>query len=298
VSGNPVGVGPIGWVNDDLRDWGAERSGADVLREISDCGFDGTEMSYRFPQEPAELKRTLAEYGLVLAAAYRWTNLANPDLHEEELELARRHVDFCRQAGARFVTVAEGTGSLHWDRRGPAKEVTPLSEEQFGLLVRGLEETGRYAREHGLTLSVHPHGGTAVETEEDTERLLAALDPDLVGYCYDSGHVLYGGGDPGRAAERWAERITYVHLKDVRAEVLGSVRREGLDFAAAVRRNVFCTPGTGSIDFDRPLRALQDAGYSGWYVIEAEQDPAQYDAATVSRAALRFLQERYGLGNV
>lgn len=294
---NPVGVGPIGWVNDDLRDWGADRDGDDVLREISEIGFDGTEMSYRFPAEPGALKEKLASHGLVLAAAYRWTNLSVPEFHEEELRLAREHVDFCRAAGARFVTVAEGGGSLHWDRRGPADKVTPVDGEAFHLLLDGLHETGRYAREQGLTLSIHPHGGTAFEAEDDIARLFGALDPELVGYCYDSGHVLYGGGDPGRVAERWADRITYVHLKDVRLPVLESVRREGLDFAAAVRRNVFCTPGSGGIDFDRPLAALKEAGYRGWYVIEAEQDPAQYDAATVSREALTFLRERYGIGN-
>lgn len=297
MTGNPVGVGPIGWINDDLRDWGAGRSGTEVMREIAEIGFAGTEMSYRFPQDPAVLKETLAGHGLVLASAYRWTNLAAAEFFDEELRLARAHVDFCGAAGARFVNVAEGTGSLHWDRRGPAETVTPVTDDDFARLVRGLEETGRYAREQGLTLSVHPHAGTAFETEADTARLLGALDPELVGWCYDSGHVLCGGGDPGQLAERFADRITYVHLKDVRLPVLERVRREGLDFAAAVRSNVFCTPGAGSIDFGPLLAVLKKAGYRGWYVIEAEQDPAQYDAATVSREALRFLREEYGIGN-
>ena len=52
MRGNDLGVGPIGWVNDDLRDWGADRQGVDVLREISELGFHGTEMSYRFPLDP------------------------------------------------------------------------------------------------------------------------------------------------------------------------------------------------------------------------------------------------------
>src|SRR5690625_1326186 len=216
---NPLGVGPIGWVNDDLRDWGAERSGEEVMAEIAGLGLNGTEMSYRFPQDPAELKAALAGHGLVLSAAYRWANLASEQFHDEELELARQHVDFCHAAGARFATFAEGTGSQHWDRRGPAQQVTQLDEKSWerllsGLhrtgevtqldekswerLLSGLHRTGEYARSLGVRVTVHPHGGTAIETAEHTDRLLGSLDPDLAGWCLDTGHVLYGG-EIGRA---------------------------------------------------------------------------------------------------
>ncbi len=290
-----VGVGPIGWVNDDLRDWGADRLGEDVMREIQEAGFDGTEMSYRFPQDPRELRAALDSHGLVLAAAYRWTNLADPEFHAEEVALARRHVDFCRAAGARFATLAEGTGSLHWDRRGEAADVTPLDEAGWELLTHGLHEVGRHARSIGMRVTVHPHGGTAVESEDETARLLESLDPALVGWCLDTGHVAYGGTDPGRMTERFAGRVSYVHLKDVRQEVLAEARASGWSFARAVRANVFCTPGAGSLDFDPVIRALKEAGYDGWYVVEAEQDPALHPAAEVSRAAREFLREHHDI---
>ena len=295
MSGNLLGVGPIGWVNDDLRDWGAGRDGLEVLRDISELGFHGTEMSYSFPQEPADLRRTLDGFGLVLAAAYRWTNFTVPEFHAEEIELAKAHVDFCKAAGARFATLAEGGGSQHWDRRGARQVVERLDDAGWKLLVAGLEEVGDYARRQGIRLSVHPHGGTAVESAEEVGRLLGALDPELVGYCFDSGHALYGGSDPARLAGRWAHRISYVHLKDVRPEVLGRARAEGWDFATSVRHNIFCTPGVGVIDFDPLMAVLNDAGYQGWLVIEAEQDPELHDARDVSGKALELLKGRYGL---
>lgn len=292
---NPLGVGPIGWVNDDLRDWGAERSGEEVMAEIAGLGLNGTEMSYRFPQDPAELKAALAGHGLVLSAAYRWANLASEQFHDEELELARQHVDFCHAAGARFATFAEGTGSQHWDRRGPAQQVTQLDEKGWERLLSGLHRTGEYARSLGVRVTVHPHGGTAIETAEHTDRLLSSLDPDLAGWCLDTGHVLYGGADPVELSRRWAHRVDYVHLKDVRAEVLQQARAAGWDFATAVRNNIFCTPGAGLIDFRPVIAALRDVGYSGWYIIEAEQDPARFDARTVTADALRYLDRELGL---
>lgn len=295
MSGHLFGVGPIGWVNDDLRDWGAERSGDEVMREIAASGFDGTEMSYRFPAEPGELKDTLSGHGLVLAAAYRWTNFTVPEFTAEEISLAKQHVDFCRAAGAKFATLAEGGGSQHWDRRGQRDEIVQLSGSGWELLLDSLHEVGTHAAEQGVRLTIHPHGGTAVETEEHVERLLTGLNPELVGYCYDSGHVLYGGGDPGAIARRWATRIDYVHLKDVRYRVLERARDREWDFATAVRNNIFCTPGAGMIDFDPVITALKGADYSGWLVIEAEQDPAVHDAKTVSEKSLSWLRGKYSL---
>ncbi|MBP8087673.1 MAG: myo-inosose-2 dehydratase, partial [Polaromonas sp.] len=36
----------------------------------------------------------------------------------------------------------------------------------------------------------------------------------------------------------------------------------------------FTVPGDGVIDYDAILRTLHAAGYQGWLVVEAEQDPA------------------------
>jgi len=293
--GPRVGIGPIGWVNDDIRGWGPGFTAEQVMSDMAALGYEGSEMSYVYPQEPASLRAALAAHGLVLAGAYRWTNFAHAEFLEEELALAREHVDFCRAAGAEYANLAEGGGSLHWDRRGTRSAVEPLSDEQWARVCRAFDAVGEYARERGITLCVHPHGGTAIESASEIEQLFASTDPGLVGYCLDTGHVAYGGGDPGEVTRLLAPRVRYVHLKDVREDVLARVRAEGLSFVEAVKANVFCTPGAGALDFDPVMSALKDAGYAGWYIVEAEQDPAVHDPHEVSGAAREFLRERYGL---
>lgn len=295
ASGPRVGVGPIGWVNDDIRGWGPEYTAERVMSEMAELGFAGSEMSYVYPQEPAALKAALAGHGLVLAGAYRWTNFAHEDLLASELAAARAHVDFCRAAGAGYANLAEGGGSLHWDAGGQRSSVAPLSEAQWARVCAALNEVGAYARERGVALCVHPHGGTAIERPAEIERLFAQTDPELVGYCLDTGHIAYGGADPGEVTRSLASRVGYVHLKDVRADVLARVRAEGLSFVEAVKANVFCTPGAGALDFDPVMAALEGAGYAGWYIVEAEQDPAVHDPYRVSGAAREFLRDRYGL---
>ncbi|MBW7917185.1 MAG: TIM barrel protein [Trueperaceae bacterium] len=290
-----VGIGPIGWVNDDIRGWGPGYTAEQVMSDMAALGYAGSEMSYVYPQEPAALRAALAGHGLVLAGAYRWTNFAHAEYLEEELALARAHVDFCRAAGAGYANLAEGGGSLHWDRRGQSDAVEPLTGDQWARVCRAFDAVGAYARERGVTLCVHPHGGTAIERPADIERLFALTDPELVGYCLDTGHVAYGGGDPGDVTRLLAPRVRYVHLKDVRADVLERARAGGLSFVEAVKANVFCTPGAGALDFDPVMAALREAGYAGWYIVEAEQDPAVHDPYRVSGAAREFLRERYGL---
>lgn len=264
------------------------------MSDIAALGFVASEMSPVYPQEPRALVTALASHGLTLSAAFSWVTLAHEELLAEEVERARRHVEFCRAAGARHVIVAEASNSV-WDARGPQPTVAPLSDKQWRRLSAAFDELGAYANGLGLTLSVHPHGGTAIETPDEVERLLASTDPQLVGYCLDSGHVAYGGGDALQVAERFAGRVRYVHLKDVRVPALRRAQAEGATFRQAVERHVFAAPGAGDLDFEGVVAVLRRAGYRGWYVVEAEQDPTVHDPALVTGAARRYLQERFGL---
>ena len=93
----------------------------------------------------------------------------------------------------------------------------------------------------------------------------------------DTGHLYFAGADPARAAERWADRIAHVHLKDVRSEVLEEARAQDTSFLEAVLGGVFTVPGDGAVDYPPVLEALARAGYDGWLVVEAEQDPRRAD---------------------
>jgi inosose dehydratase len=74
--------------------------------------------------------------------------------------------------------------------------------------------------------------------------------------------------------QKYLPRINHVHLKDVRPPVIEQVRREGLSFLDGVKKGTFTVPGDGVIDFRPVFKLLDDFGYKGWMVVEAEQDPA------------------------
>jgi sugar phosphate isomerase/epimerase len=58
-------------------------------------------------------------------------------------------------------------------------------------------------------------------------------------------------------------------------KVLEQARRNDASFNSAVREGMFTVPGDGDIDFSEFGNFIRSSGYSGWVVVEAEQDPAK-----------------------
>ena len=102
--------------------------------------------------------------------------------------------------------------------------------------------------------------------------------------------------NPVRALKRHAKRIVHVHCKDIRKEKLEQATKNDWSFLDAVVGEVFAVPGDGSIDFEPILRNLAGAGYAGWLVVEADQDPAKAHPLTHARIGhdcLGPLAQRY-----
>ena len=170
-----------------------------------------------------------------------------------------------------------------------------LDEEGWRRLTSGLDALGREARRAGLRLTYHHHMGTVVQSAAETRRLLAGTDPKLVSLLYDTGHFLVAGEDPLAMLREFGPRVAHVHLKDVRADVLRRVKAEGLSFLQGVRQGLFTVPGDGCIDFAPIFAELERLGYSGWLLVEAEQDPARANPLEYARKARGFIREKTGL---
>ena len=109
-----------------------------------------------------------------------------------------------------------------------------------------------------------------------------------MGLLLDTGHASFAGADPVRLAQRYRSRICHVHAKDVRATVLTRALQEDWSFLRAVLAGVFTVPGDGSVPFAAVLRELR--GYSGWVILEAEQDPRIADPVQYTSLGYRNLR--------
>jgi inosose dehydratase len=122
----------------------------------------------------------------------------------------------------------------------------------------------------GIKVVVHNHVGTYVETQNETIRLLEETSAAKVGWCFDVGHLAYGGGDNLDMLERYGDRVAHVHIKDVDGGVLARARAEGWSFADALRHYIFNGLGQGIARVPDMVAALLARGYDGYFVIEQD----------------------------
>jgi inosose dehydratase len=286
-----IGANPIGWSNDDMVELGGHIPLEQCLAEAKAAGFEGVELGNKFPREAGKLKPILAAQGLALVSGWYSTFLIERDA-DAEFAAVRAHAGLLRAMGCKVLIAAECTRTVHGKRDAPLSSRPVMTEGEWSRLTSRLTQFAEKLRELGLTLVYHHHMGTAVQSEAEIDRLMTETGP-AVKLLLDTGHAVWGGADPAALASRHRDRIAHVHTKDVREAVMARAAREDWSFLNSVVEGVYTVPGDGMIDFVAVLRELK--AYSGWVVVEAEQDPEKANPATYAKLGCvnvkRFLAE-------
>jgi len=189
--------------------------------------------------------------------------------------------------GCPVLVFAETSNAIHGNRARPLDERPQLAPDEWAEFGRRVTAIGDAALGEGVRLVYHHHMGTIVESEEDIDAFMQATGPS-VHLLLDTGHATFAGADPAVLARRYRARISHFHAKDVRREVMERAWRERLSFLDAVIAGVFTVPGDGCVDYRAVLAELP--GYSGWTVVEAEQDPDKAHPLTYARMGYRNLR--------
>lgn len=285
------GTNPIAWANDDDRSIGADIPTDRILHEAGEViGFDGIENGHRWPEDPEALKALLARHGLrFISGWYSMELLTRPV--EEEIRAVQSHLAKLKANGCKVCIVCECSNTVHGDAATPVNDrprLTPTEMAAFGARV---EEFARYLADEGVTLVYHHHMGTVVESPDEIDAFMAATGP-ATHLLFDAGHCAFGGGDPEAVLRRHVARVAHFHAKNIRTATIERVRSDNLSFLEGVLAGAFTVPGDpeGAIDFSPLMRLLAEAGYEGWLVIEAEQDPHRYDPLTYQTMGLKALR--------
>ena len=290
-----LAIAPLAWTNDDLPDLGRENTFEQCISEMALAGFEGSEVGNKYPKDPVVLKRALDLRGLQICNAWFSSFLTTQPYAQVEAAFIA-HRDFLHAVGARVIGAAEQGHSIQGKPDVPVFEGKPrFTDDEWKRLAEGLNRLGERAREKGMTLTYHHHMGTGVQTAEEIDRLLAGTDPALLSLLYDTGHLAFSGEDPVAVLLKYIKRVRHVHLKDVRMNVLERAKREKLSFLSAVKQGVFTVPGDGGVSFEPVFRLLRKNKYTGWYVVEAEQDPALANPFEYAVKARTYIRERAGL---
>ena len=266
-----IGTNPIGWSNDDMRELGGETPLETCLAEAKQVGFEGMELGHKFPREPNALQAALAPFGMACISGWYSAQLLLRDAATEMMHL-RPHLDLLKAMGSSVLVFAETSNAIHGDIDVPLSRRPVLEAERWAEFGRRIEQVGEATLREGVRLVYHHHMGTIVQSEADIDAFMAATG-SATHLLLDTGHATWAGADPAVLAQRYRSRISHVHTKDVRAEVMRRATAEDWSFLTSVVEGIYTVPGDGMVDYPAVFRALPH--YSGWVVIEAEQDPVQ-----------------------
>jgi inosose dehydratase len=281
---------PVSWGVIEIPDWGYQMSVDRVLSEAASLGLSAMEAGAEgfLPEDPNKVSRILDEYGLGLVGGFVPAVLHVPDKREEQLSLVEKRADFFANAGADVMVLAAFPDS---DDFG---EMVEIDDDGWKELFENLSRTEEIAAQYGLTVVLHSHYGTAIERDDQLWRFLEGCD---TGLCLDTAHLAIGGSDPLQVAEKAADRVRLVHLKDVDTELARQMAARDLSFKEAALRGAFLPLGDGDVNIARLLELLEKAEYSGWYVLEqdtvVEDEPLKGEGpVTDVRKSIVFLEQQ------
>jgi inosose dehydratase len=291
-NGIRLGIHPNAWTNDDLPELGGEIPFEQCVSEMALAGYAGSEIGNKYPQDPKVLNKALGLRGLTICNAWFSAFLTTKPYAEVEREFIKCR-DYLYDVGARVIGTAEQGHSIQTRQDLPILEAKPyFTDEEWRKLCEGLNKLGKLAAEKGMILTYHHHMGTGVQTAVEIDRLLENTDPALLGLLYDTGHLVFSREDYLAVLDKWVSRIRHVHLKDMRPAVYEQAVKGKWSFIRAIKEGVFTVPGDGCVDFAPIFDRLKKAGYSGWWVVEAEQDPARANSLEYAIKARRYIKEK------
>jgi inosose dehydratase len=291
-----LGIAPIAWSNDDMPELGGNTSLEQCLDEASQAGFIGIESGGKFPKTSKELLPKLNNYNLNLCSGWYGGNLRQNSTNEEK-QLIRGQLDLFKDCNAPCIVFAEVSGSIQGDPNRKLSTRPQMDNEEWNIFCNKLSEMGKFLEGEGMPLAYHHHMGTVIETHEDTIRLLENTD-DSVKLTLDTGHMLFAQGNSKKILENFSSRIIHIHCKDIRKNVLENSLKNDLSFRGAFLEGAFTVPGDGCIDYKPLFDILKTINYSGWLVVEAEQDPAKANPFEYAKIGYKYLTETLKSSNI
>ncbi|WP_213778942.1 myo-inosose-2 dehydratase [Caballeronia sp. dw_276] len=266
-----IGINPLSWMNDDLPSLGGETPLSVALTEGKKIGYDGFELGNKFPREPDALKKLLGDYDLALVSGWYSGRLAERSA-EDEIAAVGPHLELLAKNGATVMVYGEVADSIQGSPRPLYQRPRFFSEDRWTEYAKRLNTFAEYTLSKGVRVAYHHHMGAYVETPADVDKLMS-LTNDSVGLLFDAGHITFAGGDPLVVLDKHIGRVCHVHCKDVRPDIVKLARNRNWSFLDSVINGAFTVPGDGAVDFPSIIARLKRHGYSGWLVVEAEQDP-------------------------
>ena len=149
------------------------------------------------------------------------------------------------------------------DRHKPAgmteREALDHLRRVYGMILPAAEA-------YGITINIEPHGYFTTKPEFMAE-MLAFHESPYLRMNMDTGNTFIAGQDPAAFAERFKDKVSHVHVKDVSESLAAAMRGDLTGIAVS-----HCALGDGvnAANIRKCLEILVAAGYDGVISMECE----------------------------
>ncbi len=262
-----------------------------VLDEVAEAGYKGLELGpYGYlPQDIEVLTGELKKRNLQIVAGTIYDNLVSDSNYEAVAEKTKITCEILsklpKAASTQgqlykppYLVIIDEVNEERSKVAGLPSEAKRLSAVNQAKLVKHIKEIAAIANSYGIRPVLHPHAGGTIEFADEIEAIMTTL-PDDIGLCLDTGHLYYSCMDPSKWLEKYADRLDYVHFKDIDLPVYEQVIQNRTGFFEGCALGVMCPIGKGSVDYKKVKETLDDIGYNGWITIEQERDPKDCDGS-------------------
>jgi inosose dehydratase len=265
-----------------------------VLKEAAQAGYSAIELGpYGYlPIDVPVVAEELNKNGLAIVAGTIFHDLLDPANQESVLKAVD---DICRlitdpalpklttHDGQKFPTPYMTVMDWGHDERdyaaGHPDKAPRLSTEEWARFMGNVRAVCERANQWGVRPVIHPHAGGYIEFADEIEAVTRDIPYEIAGLCLDTGHLYYSGMNPVEWLKKYADRLDYVHFKDVDEKVYQEVLGEHIRFFDGCGKGAMCPIGTGSLDYPAIRQTLDEIGYAGYITIEQERDPRNADTS-------------------
>ncbi|EIW17501.1 MULTISPECIES: sugar phosphate isomerase/epimerase family protein [Pelosinus] len=281
-----IGIGPCCWGVDDpknphLPNWRL------VLKEAAEAGYKGIELGpYGYlPLDISVVKEELKKNDLTVIVGTIFDDLVSPENKDNLLKMTE---DICKLIRALpraskaenqhfqtpYLTIMDFGHKERSMLAGHYDRAPRLSKDRWNGMIENIKEISKIAWEkYGVRPVIHPHAGGYIEFEDEIKQVLEDIPYGVAGLCLDTGHLYYSGMDPVSWIRDNAERLDYIHFKDIDKDIYNKVMAMEIDFFDACAKGVMCPIGKGIINYSGINALLKEINYQGWITIEQERDP-------------------------
>ena len=259
--------------------WGGNDEQA--IDDIASLGFRGIQLRSnvfaKYADRPAALRELLESRKLTMVALSSGNLSIDPAVEREQLDIHTQHAGFLRKVGGLYLQIIDEKPSGR-----------PLVDADYKRLGRLLTELGKRTTDLGIPLGYHHHMGSIGEQPDAIRKIMESTDPTYVKFQLDTAHYQQGGGDPAQAVKDYANRLLFLHIKDVESPVPGA--------ADPARSYRFVELGRGKVNLKRVFDALREVDFSGWAIVELDAVPdasrTPKESAVINK---KYVEEVLGL---